>query len=189
MVSAKLLDHLRRSEEEFNRLDRRGLQNHPFADEAFRLIQTQRQIDGGNYALSDYLPRGPSPKTQTISTNVLDATQIPYYVRPAVHPALERLERNLIGAPGVPRVYGRDTTVFNEWALPYDVVIWQEPLYDESDLHFVKEDAIRPKSIQRKRQQISPTVMPDYKLVPVLYAIPEPHFGNRLLEPRDTRNY
>ena len=187
MVSAKLLDHLRATEADRRNDDRRGLQSHPKSDPAFKLIQS-KQIEGpGNYILSDVLPRGPSPKIQTISRNALDAAQIPYQVQPAIHPHIEGLERQLMGPAAIERIYRRDFTTFNEFSVPYESVLWDQPLPDEADLHFVDTNAIRLKGIPQKL--VSTTFLNDYQLVPVLYAIAEPEFGNRLLEPRDSRNY
>ena len=190
MASEELLSFLRQTEAEKRMLDKRGWENRPFSDPAFRLIQAN-QINGpGNYMLSDVLPRGPSPKVQSISSSALEASSIPYEIKPSVHPAIERLERKLLAAPSTPRVYLRDMTIANEVYTPqqpYDSVIWQSPSPDEAELHFVSEDAIRLTGIDQKL--VSTTFLKDYQLPPVIYGISEPVFGNRLLESRDSRRY
>ena len=187
MVSAKLLSHLRATEAEKLLDDRRGLMSHPFSDPAMKLIRS-KQIEGpGNYMLSDVLPRGPNPKIQSVSKNALDAAIIPYQVQPAIHPKLASLERDLLGPSAIERIYRRDLTSHNEFSVAYDTVIWDLPSTDEADLHFLKTSSIRLKGIPQKL--VTTTVLDDYQLVPVLFALAEPDFGNRLLDPRDSRNY
>jgi hypothetical protein len=187
MVSAKLINHLRETEAEKRIWDKRSFENRPFSDPAFKHIQAKQLQGQGDHILADVVPRGPTPKVQSIAQNALDASQTPYQIQPAIHPALERLERKLLGSKAVPRIFLRDMTVYNEIALPYESVLFEAPLPDESDLHFIKDNAIRGKGIDQKL--MSTTFLDDYQLVPVLYGIAEPVFGNRLLPARDSRRY
>lgn len=187
MASAKLLAYLRAGESDLRFDNKQSLKNRPFSDPAFKSIQSERQSGAGQYTLADVLPRGPQPKTQSISMNALEATSVPYEYRPSIHPRLAELERSLQGPPAIPKCYTRDQTNMNEISVPYDTVIWDQPEDAEADLWFVKKEGIRGKGVHQKL--VRSTVLYDYTLPPVVYGIKEPPIGNRLLEARDSRLY
>lgn len=187
MASQKLLSYLRVAEADLRNTERKSFKNRPYSDPAFSRIQSERQIRGGEYMLADNILREPHPKTQSISWNALEHAAIPFEYRPGINPRLVETESKLLAKPAVPRCYTRDIINANEIVVPYDTVIFDQPLGDEADLHFLNKKFVRRKGVQQKL--VTTTYFDDYVAPPLIFGVKEPAIGNRLLEARDSRTY